>query len=168
MLIFWETAVIITAASSRGKTCSGWGEKHNTILVESFVRRPSIMARTGVARRTVLVVEDDPALRELYGFALRAAGFACVAVEDGLAALQQLELQIPHIVVLDLDLPRMPGRDVHQELKATPETQHVPVVIVTASDTQALDPDDFACILRKPISTDDLVAAVQRCLETNR
>jgi DNA-binding response OmpR family regulator len=117
-----------------------------------------------VAQQYVLVVEDDASLRELYRSALRTAGFEVVAVEDGLSALHRLDSGIPRAVVLDLDLPRVGGRDVQAELKSRPDTQLIPIVVVSGKDTDDLNPRDFACILRKPVSTDELIAAVQRCI----
>ena len=111
----------------------------------------------------VLVVEDDAALRELYRNALHQAGFAVIAVDDGLTALRRLEVERPAAVVLDLELPRLGGRDVHKELQARRDMPKIPIVVVTGGDTTGLDPRDFACILRKPISPDELVAAVERC-----
>ena len=117
-----------------------------------------------VGHGDVLVVEDDEPLRELYRTALQAAGFAVVAVEDGLSALRCVEAAKPSVVVLDLELTQLGGSDVQQELRAHPDTQHIPIVIVSGKDTSAIDPKDVACILRKPISTDELIAAVQRCM----
>ena len=122
------------------------------------------MSHGGMWQGSVLIVEDDPALRELYRWALQAAGFAVVAASDGLEALRQLESATPDAVVLDLALPYVAGHDVQQELRAHPETQQIPIIVVSGSDTTQLNTDDFACILRKPISTDELVAAVRRCL----
>jgi CheY-like chemotaxis protein len=114
--------------------------------------------------RYVLVVEDDAPLRELYRSALRAAGYAVVAVEDGIDALRRVERGCPEAVILDLGLPRLSGRDVQRELKSSPDTQHIPIVVVSGTDTSDLDPDDFACVLSKPISADALILAVQNCL----
>jgi DNA-binding response OmpR family regulator len=116
------------------------------------------------ARANILVVEDDPQLRDLYRSALRAAGYFVLAVEDGADALRQIESATPALVVLDLGLPRVAGRDVHLDLKARSETQHIPIVVVTGRDTGDLDTSQFACVLRKPIDPDQLVAAVQQCL----
>ena len=126
------------------------------------------MPHAGMWEGSVLIVEDDPALCDLYRQALLAAGFAIVAVSDGLAALRQLESGTPNAVVLDLALPYVAGRDVQQELRAHPETQQIPIIVVSGSDTGQLNPDDFACILRKPISTDELVETVRRCLKRHR
>ena len=116
------------------------------------------------ARRNVLIVEDDPQLRDFYKTALRAAGYAVIAVEDGADALRQIDFASPAAVVLDLALPRVGGRDVHYELKARSATQRIPIVVVTGTDTSDLDEKQFACVLRKPVQPDDLVAAVEQCI----
>ena len=116
------------------------------------------------AWRRVLLVEDDPQLRELYRGALRAAGYAVAAVEDGTDALRQLEQSTPALVVLDLALPRLDGRDVNRELKARPETRNIPVVVVTGADISPDDAKDFACVCRKPCDAERLVEVVDQCL----
>ena len=119
-------------------------------------------------KTTVLVVEDDPSARELFRHALMSAGYAVVAVEDGVDALRSIEREVPHVVVLDLGLPRLGGRDVQQELTAHAETCRVPIIVVTGSDVGDLRSDDFACVLRKPINPEALVAAVDKCLRQSR
>lgn len=114
--------------------------------------------------RYVLVVEDDASLRELYRSTLRAAGYAVVGVEDGMDALRLIDSGKPRAVVLDLALPRLSGRAVSRELKAHANTQDIPVIIVTGTDTSDLNPEQFSCILRKPIDPDALVEAVQKCV----
>ena len=116
------------------------------------------------ARNTVLVVEDDPGLRNLYRAALTSAGYAVVAVEDGVDALRRVDDRVPAAVVLDLGLPRLNGRDVSRELKSRPDTRDIPIVVVSGTDTRDLNPDDFACVLRKPIHPEAVVSAVERSL----
>jgi DNA-binding response OmpR family regulator len=115
----------------------------------------------------VLVVEDDRQTREMYRAALMAAGFVVVAVEDGLDALRVLEHKRPNAVVLDLGLPRLPGIDVAQDIGAQPALQDVPIIVVTGQDAD-LNPQDFACILRKPVDSDQLITAVTTCLRSRR
>src|SRR5688500_11771311 len=107
---------------------------------------------------TVLVVEDDPVTRDFYRQALMAAGYTVVAVEDGIDALQRTESDLPDVVVLDLHLPRLAGRDVYQELRAHPETRNIPIIVVTGTDAD-LEPA-ISHILRKPVHPERLVAAV--------
>lgn len=115
-------------------------------------------------KKTVLIVEDDRALRELYRSILRQAGYEVGAVEDGTDALHRIEHWTPDAVVLDLALPRLDGRDLRHELRARPATRDVPIIIVTGTDTSDLDRKDFAAILPKPIQADTLVAAVDAAI----
>lgn len=117
------------------------------------------------SKRTIVVVEDDEDLRRLYRATLSAAGYAVVALADGIDALRYLDLaHAPDAVVLDLELPRLGGHDVRRELAAHAPTSRIPVIVVTGSDTAGLNEDDFACILRKPIRPDELVRAIDDCL----
>jgi DNA-binding response OmpR family regulator len=113
---------------------------------------------------TILVVEDDPDLRSFYRLALTTAGYQVVPVPDGVDALRFTETYLPDLVILDISLPRLSGRDVLQELKASPDTNHIPVLIVTGTDMHDLAPGDFACILPKPVTADTLLRAVRQCL----
>lgn len=108
----------------------------------------------------VLIVEDDPALRELYRSAFKSAGYSVTAVGDGADALRVIEQRPPQAVVLDLALPYVSGLDVHRELRARPETCHIPVVIVSGTDTSGVDRGDFIKVLSKPVSPDVVVNAV--------
>ena len=114
--------------------------------------------------RKILLVEDDSQLRELYRNALRTAGYVVAAVEDGADALRQIEHSMPALVVLDLALPRVDGRDVHRELQARPETRYIPVILVSGTDMADVDVKQFACVLRKPCDSDRLVDAVDQCM----
>lgn len=109
-----------------------------------------------------MIVEDDPELRTLYRTALALAGYAVVAVDDGIEALRRIDADPPDIVLLDMGLPRLGGRDVHREIIAHPETRQIPIVVVTG-DARGLNTADFACIIQKPVDLDALVRAVERC-----
>ena len=114
-------------------------------------------------RATILVVEDDPQLRFLYRMSLMIAGYNVAAVEDGVDALRHIEANAPHAVVLDIELPRLGGFDVQHEIASHTETRDIPIVVVTGT-LKEINPKDFACVLRKPISPEALVEAVERCL----
>jgi two-component system phosphate regulon response regulator PhoB len=116
-------------------------------------------------RPTVLVVEDDPDLRALYRASLSVAGFAVIAAGNGIDALRQIDLGEPDLLVLDIGLPGLDGRDVQRELSAHADTRSIPIVVVTGGDTSELNEADFSCVLRKPIDPAELVSAVRRCLQ---
>ena len=67
----------------------------------------------------------------------------------------------PSVVVLDLALPHVDGRDVHRELKARRETRDIPVIVVSGTDMSDLDAREFALLLAKPIAPDALVRNVE-------
>jgi CheY-like chemotaxis protein len=117
-----------------------------------------------IRKTTILVVEDDPGLREMYRTALMVAGHTVIAVEDGVDALRRIDTDPPSLVVLDMALPRLGGREVQSELKSRPDTNHIPIVVVSGTDTRNLNPRDFDCVLRKPIKLDALLEAVENCL----
>lgn len=114
-------------------------------------------------RRTILVVEDDEDLRRLFRTALALAGYDVIEAGDGLEALQRIDQVLPDLVVLDLVLPGMSGLVVHQELTAQALTRQLPVVVITGA---AIDPStlNVSCLLRKPVSPDQLIETVRKCL----
>ncbi len=95
----------------------------------------------------ILVVEDDPVDREMIGLAFQRASVErpVVTVSDGQEAMEYLTGQgpskkrrpgeLPAVVVLDLDLPRMDGFEFMQKMKAQPELARIPVVVLTTSQT---------------------------------
>ncbi len=111
---------------------------------------------------------DDLGLRTFYRSVLAAEGYSVVSVEDGLDALHRIELEPPDVVILDLALPRLGGRDVQRELASHAETRHIPIMVVSGTETRDLDPAAYVCVLRKPVSADALIAAVQNCLRRPR
>ena len=115
------------------------------------------------AIETVLIVEDDPDLRRMYRAALALVGFEVIEAHDGLSALHVLEQRTADLVILDLMLPTLDGFTVQQEIAAHAGTRDIPILVVTGS-TLPLDDLKVPCILRKPVSPDDLVGAVRRCL----
>lgn len=116
------------------------------------------------ASKTVLVVEDERDLRELYRHTLRMSGYAVEAIADGVSALRRIiNGDAPDVVVLGLGLPRPGGRDVRREMMAHAETRHIPVVVVTGSDARDLSAADYPCVLHKPIEPDTLGTAVNNC-----
>ena len=118
--------------------------------------------------RSVLIVEDDAILLEMYRVALRDAGFLVVAADDGFAALRAIEQSPPDVVVLDLSLPRLGGRDVYHEMKSHPKTRHIPIVVVSGTDMRDLDPSAFSGLLTKPFPPDALVSVVEGALLSAR
>ncbi len=109
----------------------------------------------------VLVVEDDPGIRDAVAYSLGRDGYEVLTAEDGMAGLDLARERKPDAVVLDVMLPRMSGLDVCRILRA--ETP-VPILLLTARDSEAdrvqgleLGADDY---LTKPFSMRELRARV--------
>jgi CheY-like chemotaxis protein len=116
-----------------------------------------------MAKRRILVVEDDDVLANMYRSALRGAGFEVDIAGDGLAALDDIDTDHPDLVVLDMHLLQIGGERVLHEVASTPDTRDIPVIVVTgANDTAPVG--RALAILRKPCDPGDLVALVNQTL----
>jgi two-component system OmpR family response regulator len=116
--------------------------------------------------RRVLVVDDEPNIRDLVEVALRFHGFAPVTAATGDEALRQVRAERPDLVVLDVMLPDVDGFEVCRRLRA--DGHDVPVIFLTARDTPSdtvtgltLGGDDY---VTKPFSIDALVARIRAVL----
>ncbi|MEV1009398.1 response regulator [Streptomyces sp. NPDC049881] len=118
----------------------------------------------------ILLVEDDPADAMLIEDALRERGAtrALAQVDDGVAALDYLQNPAnprPDLIVLDLNMPRMNGRELLTVLKQEDDLKMIPVVVLTTSAA----PDDVSAAYRrhanayvtKPVNLDDFTDAVR-------
>jgi CheY-like chemotaxis protein len=113
--------------------------------------------------RSVLVVDDDPDIRETLRFVLEDAGFPVHCAENGQEALQVLAGldRPPGLILLDLMMPVMSGDEVLRTLKAAREHAQIPVAIVTASGAPM--PPLASSLLKKPVDLDVLLRMVQKC-----
>ena len=111
----------------------------------------------------VLVVEDDRDLREVLAESLQLEGYEVVEAVDGLDALERLRAGVrPALVVLDLVMPRMDGRQFLVALRADHALADLPVVLVTGTPPRDLA-GQVQGLLKKPIGTAELLAAIARC-----
>ena len=120
----------------------------------------------------ILVVEDEPDIAALIGYQLTRAGFRVETTLNGVEALRTVARDIPDLIVLDRMLPGISGDEVLSRLKDDPETQGVPVLVLTAKKEREeriagleLGADDY---LTKPFSPRELVLRVQAILRRAR
>ncbi|MCU1346769.1 MAG: response regulator with CheY-like receiver domain and winged-helix DNA-binding domain [Acidimicrobiia bacterium] len=114
---------------------------------------------------TVLVAEDDDALRSLVVLILRREGLDVSAVEDGARAVDSVLAQCPDLVVLDGQMPKLTGQQVCERLRASAEVANVPILMLSGSMEPA---DDYlsrhagaTAYLQKPFTSDELVRLVR-------
>jgi DNA-binding response OmpR family regulator len=122
-----------------------------------------VEARLAMAKRRILVVEDDHLLANMYRAALCIAGFDVDVAGDGLTALEDIDTDHPDLVVLDLNLPQLGGDRILSEVAATPDTCDIPVIVVTGAD-HVTTTGHVSAILRKPCDPGELVALVRQAL----
>jgi len=120
------------------------------------------MATTASARvvPTILVVDDEPDIREMISEMLLLDGYRVRTAPNGKIALGQARLSRPDLIVLDLMMPVMSGWQFLEAKEEDPDLAGIPVVVVTA----ALDArvEGAAMLLRKPFDLDTLLHAVAR------
>jgi len=117
----------------------------------------------------VLVVDDDPHIRQLLVFALEKAGLSATEAGDGEAALEAVARQAPDLVVLDINMPKLDGLEVCRRLRAKGD---LPILFLSSRDDEIdrvlgieLGGDDYVV---KPFSPREVVARVQAILRRAR
>jgi CheY-like chemotaxis protein len=118
---------------------------------------------------TILVVDDEPDMIEVWMLFLRRAGHEIVQAYDGLEALYLAQTYLPDLVILDLMMPTAGGDLVLGFLRSTPELKQTPVLVISAhprGETLArdLEADGF---LAKPVELESFQAAVDHLLKTS-
>jgi CheY-like chemotaxis protein len=99
-----------------------------------------------------LVVEDDPQLSQIFTLTLNQS-FKTEAITDGTQALERLSNVVPHLVVLDINLPGASGAKILHVIRADPRLKATRVILATADSRQADELQDKAdIVLLKPIS----------------
>jgi DNA-binding response OmpR family regulator len=116
----------------------------------------------------VLVADDDEDILELITFRLERSGYTVVQARDGEEAWNLAQAQTPDLAVLDVMMPKLDGFELTRRLRAKPDTERMPIILLTAraqdADVQQgfdAGADDY---LRKPFSPQELRARVQAIL----
>lgn len=129
------------------------------------------------SEKGVLVVDDEPDVRDFLATCLEDAGFRVRTAFDGADALEKIIKNIPDLITLDLVMPRVSGIELMRKLRTNKEWSKIPVVIITAHakdemgkrDVELLSAEEIKPapehIIEKPITPTKLVGAVAKILE---
>ena len=116
----------------------------------------------------VLIVEDEQDISELVRYNLEQAGYQTISASDGAEALDKVQHEQPDLVVLDLMLPGLDGKEVCRRIRQDDQTRSIPVIMLTAKAEEIdrivgfeLGADDY---LTKPFSPRELVLRIQAVL----
>ena len=124
-----------------------------------------------MAKKRILIGEDDPSVMKMTTLRLQHEGYDVVSAMDGEAVLQAAERELPiHLILLDIKMPKRSGYEVCRILKSRSATAHIPVIVFTASESQMQTLTD-RCIevgaadcLKKPFRTYELMTKIHRAL----
>ena len=120
----------------------------------------------------VLVVEDEPAQREVLKYNLESEGYTVSFAVNGEEALLMISEELPDVIVLDWMLPNVSGIEVCRQVKTRPETREIPVIMLSARSEEGdkvrgleTGADDY---VTKPYSVTELLARVRSQLRRSR
>ncbi len=121
-----------------------------------------------MTEQTILIVDDEHAIREMVDFALTRAGYQVVGAEDATSALSAIAQSRPDLILLDWMLPDISGVDLARRLKKEELYQEIPIIMLTARVEEQdkvrgleVGADDY---VTKPFSTRELVARIKAVL----
>lgn len=119
----------------------------------------------------VIYVEDDAEMIDLIRLILNRRGYQVTGANGGQQGLDLIRSEIPDLVLVDLMMPNMDGWEVYQQLKSNPETNQIPVIVITAK-SQPIDRvlglhiakvDDYIC---KPFHPQELLDSIDKVLQS--
>ncbi len=118
--------------------------------------------------KPILIIEDEKDIVDLIDYHLKQEGFIVIKAYDGASGLDKARKEKPDLIILDLMLPEMDGKDVCKSLKSNPETQSIPILMLTAKADEVdrivgfeIGADDY---VTKPFSPRELVLRVKAIL----
>jgi DNA-binding response OmpR family regulator len=123
-----------------------------------------IAARSGNAG-SVLVVEDDPDIRQALAELLEEEGYDCMLAEDGADALESLGRRTPALLLIDLLMPVMNGVELIAQLGRHEQWRNLPIIVMTAADDRIIGLDVGSLnvpVLRKPVDLGTLAQVLAK------
>lgn len=118
--------------------------------------------------KRILIVEDNPQNRYLMSFLLEQQGYELLVAEDGAVALEMLESEVPDLILMDMQLPRIDGYEATRRIKADGRFRSIPLVALTAHSMERDEERarDAGCdeFVTKPVDADGLLALVANLL----
>lgn len=119
--------------------------------------------------KTIMIVDDEIHMVELEKAILEANGFKTISALDGAEALKLLEKNKPDLVILDMMMPGMSGREVCEKIRKNPKTKSLRVVFVTVARFSEMGKDQLKGMnvldyITKPFDNDEMVERIKKAL----
>lgn len=123
-----------------------------------------------MANELILIIEDNEKNRKLCRDVLQVKGYRTIESETAEGGLDLARNQSPALILMDIQLPGMDGVTAMKQLKADPNTKHIPIIAITASamtnNRQAMLAEGFDGYQTKPITLKDFLAEIDRVLQS--
>jgi CheY-like chemotaxis protein len=116
----------------------------------------------------ILLVDDFKDAREMYAELLQLSGFRVAEAVDGEEALRKANDLVPDVILMDLSLPGLDGREATRRLKASPRTAAIPVAIISGMPGDTARGTGADGWMTKPCAPEALVAEIERLLARPR
>ncbi len=118
--------------------------------------------------KTIMTVDDSATLRQMVVFVLRGGGYQVVEAVDGLDALSKLEGQELHLILTDINMPKMDGLEFIRQLRAMTDYKFVPIILLTTESHPEKKREGKAAgatgWIVKPFNPDQLLAVVKKVM----
>ena len=125
-----------------------------------------------MSKGRILVVDDEIYIVHILDFSLGMEGYEVITALDGEQALEKLKTEKPDLIVLDIMMPKLDGYEVCKAIKSSPETRHIPVILLSAKGRNVdqklgfdVGADDY---ITKPTDLDELLARIRVVLRRSR
>ncbi|WP_293779634.1 response regulator [uncultured Oxalicibacterium sp.] len=109
---------------------------------------------------TVLIAEDNPDARESLTEALRIAGYTVLAAQDGQVAIEIAKVFKPDVVLTDIDMPGLDGLSLCFQIKANPDLENIPVVLLSGR-LPIYQPEAVFDVIQKPLLIEEVLSSVR-------
>lgn len=115
----------------------------------------------------ILIIDDSQLLVVVLHDALRQHDFEVLVASDGDEGLQMAKMESPDLIILDMHLPSMNGRQFLEKLKSLPNDTPIPVIVITGNEPpyDLLDKSNVRACFSKPVPIPKLIAKINECLE---
>jgi CheY-like chemotaxis protein len=123
--------------------------------------------KAGLAKKTILIVDDEFGILEVLESILSDAGFSVQSAINGQEALSRMQKTVPDLVILDFMMPLLDGAGVIKAMRADKRLRSVPVLLASAlpEKTIAEHCNGYNVFLRKPYKTERLMEEISRLLD---
>jgi CheY-like chemotaxis protein len=117
-----------------------------------------------VTAPTILVADDEPEVRSLILALLEDEGYRVVVAANGRAAIEVVERRRPDLILMDIMMPTMDGKEAARRLRERPESASIPIVLMSAAPCESPQPG-IQAFVPKPFDLDSLLDTIDRLLD---